>query len=152
MHWTVTTLLSAHETKHAGQAGGESLRQAVDLVTKEQDPALTQQLTQYLEGQQPGAPSDAALAMASSDSSAKSTYLVLLYMALGRHEEAAEVAVGLARRAQEAGNYKVCMPIRGEFLHLRTPHSFCMHLCQNHFPVPHSKVDEESGELIAVRC
>ena len=29
-------------------------------------------------------------------------------MALGRHEEAAEVAVGLARRAQEAGNYKAC--------------------------------------------
>lgn len=39
---------------------------------------------------------------------ANSTYLVLLYMALGRHVEAAEVAVGLARRAQEAGNYKAC--------------------------------------------
>ena len=42
------------------------------------------------------------------DTSANTTYLVLLYMALGRHEEAAKVAVGLARRAQEAGNYKAC--------------------------------------------
>lgn len=42
------------------------------------------------------------------DTAANTTYLVLLYMALGRHEEAAEVAVGLARRAQEAGNYKAC--------------------------------------------
>lgn len=42
------------------------------------------------------------------ESSPTTTYLVLLYVALGRHEEAAEVAVGLARRAQEAGNYKAC--------------------------------------------
>ena len=88
------------------QAGGDCLRKAVDLVAKEQDPALTHQLTQHLEGQQPRASAGAALV--SDDTSANSTYLVLLYMALGRHEEAAEVAVGLARRAQEAGNYKVC--------------------------------------------
>ena len=87
------------------QAGGECLRQAVDLVATEQDPALTAQLTQHLEGQQSGASSGGA--PGGGDSSKNSSYLVLLYMALGRHEEAAEVAVGLARGAQEAGNYKV---------------------------------------------
>ncbi|KAL3149725.1 hypothetical protein ABBQ38_013551 [Trebouxia sp. C0009 RCD-2024] len=87
------------------QAGGDSLRKAVDLVAKEHDSALTQQLTQHLEGQQPGASSEGA--PVTEDTAANTTYLVLLYMALGRHEEAAEVAVGLARRAQEAGNYKM---------------------------------------------
>ena len=88
------------------QAGGDSLRKAVDLVSKEQDPALTHQLTQHLEEQQPGASPGAA--PGTDEAPANSTYLVLLYMALSRHEEAAEVAVGLARRAQEAGNYKAC--------------------------------------------
>ncbi|KAL0053124.1 hypothetical protein WJX82_001225 [Trebouxia sp. C0006] len=87
------------------QAGGDSLRKAVDLVAKEQDSALTQQLTQHLQGAQAGAAPGSALA--SDDASKTSTYLVLLYMALGQHEEAAEVAVGLARRAQDAGNYKM---------------------------------------------
>lgn len=87
------------------QAGGDSLKRAVDLVAKEQDPALSQQLTQHLQGQHSGAGAGSALG---ADSASKnSTYLVLLYMALGRHEEAAEVAVGLARSAQEAGSYKV---------------------------------------------
>lgn len=75
-------------------------------MAKEQDSALTQQLTQHLEGQLAGASPGGALA--SDDTSKSSTYLVLLYMALGRHAEAAEVAIGVARRAQEAGNYKVC--------------------------------------------
>ena len=78
----------------------------MDLVVKEQDSGLTQQLTQHLEGQQAGAsPRGAPM---TDDTAANTTYLVLLYMALRRHEEAAEVAVGLARRAQEAGNYKAC--------------------------------------------
>lgn len=81
----------------------------MDLVAKEQDSALTQQLTQHLQGAQAGAAPGSALA--SDDASKTSTYLVLLYMvALGQHEEAAEVAVGLARRAQDAGNYKVSCP------------------------------------------
>lgn len=75
-------------------------------MAKEQDPALTHQLTQHLEGQQPGAPPE--VAPMTDETSANTIYLVLLYMALGRHEEAAEVAVGLARRAQEAGSYKAC--------------------------------------------
>lgn len=33
--------------------------------------------------------------------------LFLLHMALGRFEEAADAAAGLARAEQEAGNYKV---------------------------------------------
>ena len=82
----------------AVQAGGENLKLAVDLVAKLQDKALTDQLMQHL--QQTRLQSDEA-------ASDRSTYLVLLYIALGRHEEAAEVAVGLARSAQEAGNYKV---------------------------------------------
>ena len=90
------------------QAGGDSLKKAVDLVAKEQDSALTQQLTQHLQGGQAGAAPGSALA--ADDASKTSTYLVLLYMALGQHEEAAEVAVGLARRAQDAGNYKVSYP------------------------------------------
>ncbi len=77
----------------------------MDLVAKEQDSALTQQLTRHLQGARPGAAPGSALA--ADDASKTSTYLVLLYMALGQHEEAAEVAVGLARRAQDAGNYKV---------------------------------------------
>ncbi|KAL0039283.1 hypothetical protein WJX79_001413 [Trebouxia sp. C0005] len=87
------------------QAGGDSLKKAVDLVAKEQDLALTQQLTQHLKGSQAGVAPGSALA--ADDASKTSTYLVLLYMALGQHEEAAEVAVGLARRAQDAGNYKM---------------------------------------------
>ena len=80
----------------------------MDLVAKENDSALTQQLTQHLQGPQAGAAPGPALA--ADDASKTSTYLVLLYMALGQHEEAAEVAVGLARRAQDAGNYKVSCP------------------------------------------
>ena len=83
------------------QAGGENLKLAVDLVSKTQDPALSDQLMQHLQRPQTQLQPDKA----ASDTS---TYLVLLHMALGRHEEAAEVAVGLARSAQEAGNYKVC--------------------------------------------
>ena len=106
-HVTVIFLVwRAEAPQHAWQAGGNSLSKAVNLVAQEQDPALTQQLTQHLEGQQPGAAPGAA--PTTEESSANSTYLVVLYMALGRHEEAAEVAVGLARRAQEAGNYKAC--------------------------------------------
>ena len=87
------------------QAGGESLKSAVELVAKLQDPSLTDQLLQHLQGHQPGAVSLSALqAGAGTD---QSTYLVLLYMALGRHEEAANIALGLARSLQEAGNYKV---------------------------------------------
>lgn len=77
-------------------------------MAKEQDLALTQQLTQHLKGSQAGVAPGSALA--ADDASKTSTYLVLLYMALGQHEEAAEVAVGLARRAQDAGNYKVRGP------------------------------------------
>lgn len=84
------------------------MKKAVDLVAREQDSALTKQLTQHLQGAQAGAAQGSALA--ADDASKTSTYLVLLYMALGRHEEAAEVAVGLARRAQDAGNYKVSCP------------------------------------------
>ena len=90
----------------ADQAGGESLKSAVDLVAKLQDPALTSQLIHHLQGLQQGAVSLQALQK--SAPADKSTYLVLLYMALRRHEEAAEVAVGLARSLQEAGEYKVC--------------------------------------------
>ena len=84
--------------------GGDSLKKAIDLVAQSQDPAMTEQLTQHLDGQQSG--SGPASALTAADASKNTTYLVLLYLALGRHEEAAEVAVGLARRAQEAGNYK----------------------------------------------
>lgn len=77
-------------------------------MANKQDSALTQQLTQHLQGAQAGAAPGSALA--ADETSKTSTYLVLLYMALGRHEEAAEVAVGLARRAQDAGNYKVSYP------------------------------------------
>ena len=80
------------------QAGGENLKLAVDLVAKLQDQALIDQLIQHLQQTQ---------LQPDSTASDRSTYLVLLYMALGKHEEAAEVAVGLARSAQEAGNYKV---------------------------------------------
>ena len=74
-------------------------------MAKVQDSALTQQLTQHLQGDQPGAAPGSALA--ADGASKPCTYLVLLHMALGQHEQAAEVAVGLARRAQDAGNYKV---------------------------------------------
>ena len=98
----MATLLSLD----AEQAGGESLKSAVDLVAKLEDPALTNQLIHHLQGHQQGAVSLHALQK--SAPADKSTYLVLLYMALGRHEEAAEVAAGLARSMQEAGEYKVC--------------------------------------------
>lgn len=90
---------------NAAQAGGESLKSAVELVAKLQDPNLTDQLMQHLQGHQPGAVSLSALHTGAGAD--QSTYLVLLYMALGRHEEAADVALGLARTLQEAGNYKV---------------------------------------------
>lgn len=87
----------------AAQAGGDNLKSAVDMVAKLQDPALINQLTHHLQGRQQGAlPS-----LQTGAPGDRSTYLVLLYMALGRHEEAAEVAVGLARSLQEAGEYKV---------------------------------------------
>lgn len=74
-------------------------------MAQQQDPVLTEQLTHHLEGRQPEAGTGSAIM--TGDASKNTTFLVLLYMALGRHEEAAEAAVGLARRAQEAGNYKV---------------------------------------------
>ena len=81
------------------------MKSAVELVAKLQDPSLTDQLMQHLQGHQPGAVSLSALQTGAGAD--QSTYLVLLYMALGRHEEAADVALGLARTLQEAGNYKV---------------------------------------------
>ena len=83
------TLFSLHV-----QAGGEAIRKAVRVAVQSKDPALIQQLSTLLEGEPGGAGPDTG-------------NLLLLKMALGHFDEAAELAVGLARQDQEAGNYKV---------------------------------------------
>ena len=64
------------------------------MAVQSKDPALIQQLSALLEGEPGGAGPDTG-------------NLLLLKMALGHFDEAAELAVGLARQDQEAGNYKV---------------------------------------------
>ena len=81
---------------HELQAGGEAIRKAVTVAVQSKDPALIQQLSALLEGEPGGAGPDTG-------------NLLLLKMALGHFDEAAELAVGLARQDQEAGNYKVCL-------------------------------------------
>ena len=77
------------------QAGGEAIRKAVGVAVQSKDPALIQQLSTLLEGEPGGTAPDTG-------------NLLLLKMALGHFDKAAELAVGLARQDQEAGNYKVC--------------------------------------------
>lgn len=74
------------------QAGGDAIYKAIEIVGRTGDAALGLQIADNLESHSPA--ESAAL-------------LSRLYLALGRHEDAAAAALHAAHIDQQAGNYKV---------------------------------------------
>lgn len=74
------------------QAGGEAIYKAVETVGRARDAVLGVLVAEHLESYPPG--QSAAL-------------LSKLYLALGRHDDAAAAALHAAHIEQQAGNYKV---------------------------------------------
>ena len=76
------------------QAGGDAIYKAIETVGRARDATLSVLIVKYLESYPPA--ESAAL-------------LPRLYLALGRHEDAAAAALHAAHNEQQAGNYKVSM-------------------------------------------
>lgn len=76
------------------QAGGDAIYKAIETVGRARDATSSVLIVKYLESYPPA--ESAAL-------------LSRLYLALGRHEDAAAAAVHAAHIEQQAGNYKVSM-------------------------------------------
>eukprot|EP00793_Prasinoderma_coloniale_P004677 PRCOL_00000438-RA len=76
------------------RCGGALLDDAIELVGKAGNDALTNQLVDHLMGESDGVPKD-------------HNYLFRLHMALGNYDQAARAAVLVAQQEQELGQYKV---------------------------------------------
>ena len=75
------------------QCGDREIDAAIDVVAKSQNDSLTDQLIDFLVGEKDGIPKD-------------QNYLYKVYMARKKYEDAAKMAMVIARQEQDIGNYK----------------------------------------------
>ena len=72
------------------RCGDKEIDAAIEVVGKSQNDSLTHQLIDFLQGEKDGLPKD-------------QNYFYRLYMALGKYEEAAKIALIIARQEQDIG-------------------------------------------------
>ncbi|XP_009068773.1 PREDICTED: WD repeat-containing protein 19-like, partial [Acanthisitta chloris] len=82
-----------HFMKSPSTEDNLAIEMAIETVGRAKDEALTNQLIEYLIGENNGMPQDAK-------------YLFRLYMALKKYEDAARTAIIIAREEQCSGNYR----------------------------------------------